>query len=442
VVQLTRRQGNVHFSLDGRHLAFAEREVCRIYRTSDWNVAWETRCAPSATFVGTAAFSHDGKLVVLATSPRSAKLFDVASGRELAQLEAPSPAPIAAARWTPDGERIVFSTRENQLDVWKPAIMQHHLSVLGLGWDSDAPSAAAAARASAGGRASPAWIGAGVLATVALVAVVATLSLRRHRRLISDFSRTEALAAQRELELQGEREVSRLKSGFVSMVSHEFRTPLGIIQSSAQILDRYLERLSPERRTEQLESINRNVERMAGLIDEVLLIGKVEAGQLSFAPAPLDLAGFCRRLADEMTSATHRRCPIRLVLETPVFPLAQADEGLLRHILANLISNAVKYSVAGNEVEFHVAQRERNAVFTIRDRGIGIPEADRDKLFVAFQRASNAAHVHGTGLGLTIVKRCVDRHGGEVSFTSEEGRGTTFTVTIPMFSEPDAAGGQ
>ena len=172
---------------------------------------------------------------------------------------------------------------------------------------------------------------------------------------------------------------------------------------------------------------------MAGLIDEVLLLGSVEAGQMRFNPAPLDLGGFCRRLIDEMTSATHRRCPIRLTLESAAFPPAQADENLLRHILGNLISNATKYSPSGSDVDFLVARSNGLAVFTVRDHGIGIPVKDQSKLFVAFQRGSNVEQIHGTGLGLTIVKRCVELHQGEVTFTSEEGKGTTFAVRIPMF---------
>jgi signal transduction histidine kinase len=126
-------------------------------------------------------------------------------------------------------------------------------------------------------------------------------------------------------------------------------------------------------------------------------------------------------------------CSIRLVLPTQDLPPAHADEDLLRHILGNLISNAAKYSPQGSEVEFAVSRISATAVFTVRDYGIGIPAADRDKLFVAFQRASNVQNFHGTGLGLTIVKRCVELHGGEVSFTSEEGKGTTFMVRIPVF---------
>jgi signal transduction histidine kinase len=434
VARISRRQGNIQFSPDGRFLVLGENDACRMFRVSDWSLAWHVPYPPSPTFVAAVAFSPDSKMVVVAKSARAAVLIDVATGRELAELESPAPAPIGAARWTPDGQRIVLSTRENQLDVWKPVALQRDLSKLGLGWNSAAPLIATVAPARHAPRASPALIGVGALVTVALVAVVAVLSLRRHRTLIQDFTRTEALAVERERELEGERELGRLKSNFVSMVSHEFRTPLGIIQSSAQILDRYLDRLPPPQRREQLVSITNNVKRMAGLIDEVLLLGKVEAGQMRFAPKPMDLASFCRQFTDEMLSATNRRCPIRLELSGAEFPRANADEDLLRHILGNLISNATKYSPPGSPVNFSVARSNGSAVFIIHDRGIGIPAADQDKLFVAFQRGSNVSEFHGTGLGLTIVKRCVELHGGELAFTSEEEKGTTFTVRIPLFA--------
>ena len=229
-----------------------------------------------------------------------------------------------------------------------------------------------------------------------------------------------------------EKELGQLKSNFVSMVSHEFRTPLGIIMSSAEILERYLERLKPEQRKEQLQSITKSVRRMASLMEEVLLLGKVEAGKMECKPAPLDLPAFCRRLTDEVHAATDRRCPI--LLEAP--QLAQeafADEGLLRHIFTNLLINAVKYSGPGQPVHLRLEPQNGNATFRVEDRGAGIPPADQAHLFKAFHRGQNVAHLPGTGLGLVIVKRCVDLHGGRITCKSVEGQGTTFTVTLPLF---------
>ena len=258
--------------------------------------------------------------------------------------------------------------------------------------------------------------------------------LRRQVRL-----RTATIAA-REAELRTalarEQELGALKTSFVSLVSHEFRTPLNVIVTSADILSRYLERLPAEERAEHLASIQGSVKRMSGMMEDVLLLGKFESGMQKFQPEEIHLASWCRRFVDEMQSATSARCPLALTLaDFP--PVVRADESLLRHILANLVSNAAKYSPEGATVNLRVFHEGSDAVFRVEDHGIGIPEVDRPRLFEAFQRGSNAGHISGTGLGLVVVKRGVEMHGGSVEFASEEGRGTTFTVRLPLFaSEP------
>ncbi len=167
----------------------------------------------------------------------------------------------------------------------------------------------------------------------------------------------------------------------------------------------------------------------------MLLLGQAEAGKLDFRPTPMDLGAFCRRLTDEIRSATNQACPIDLRLGLLPGEVS-ADERLLRHILTNLLSNAVKYSSPGAPVSFTIERQHCEAVCTIRDRGIGIPEADQAWLFNAFHRGRNAAHVPGTGLGLTIVKRCVELHGGNLSVESALGQGTTMTVRLPLFANP------
>jgi PAS domain S-box-containing protein len=233
--------------------------------------------------------------------------------------------------------------------------------------------------------------------------------------------------------LAREKELGQLKSNFISMVSHEFRTPLGIISSSAEILDAYLDQLDPAERRDHLQSIQKHTRRMADLMEEVLLLGQVEAGKLDFKPAPLDLPVFCRRLTDEVRSATGDRCPIRVSVAVGM-PTAVADERLLRHIFTNLLSNAVKYSPDGAPVEFTIERQGSDAVAAVRDRGIGIPQADHARLFRAFLRGRNVGGRPGSGLGLVIVKRCVELHRGTLRFESEEGQGTTVTVQLPLFA--------
>jgi PAS domain S-box-containing protein len=244
-------------------------------------------------------------------------------------------------------------------------------------------------------------------------------------------ARKQAEAAMQKA-LVREKELSQLKSNFVSMVSHEFRTPLGIIQSSAELLRDFHEKMPPAERHEQLESISRNTRRMAGMMEEVLVLSRLDAGKLNFQPAALDLNTFCRRVVDEVLSATNRRCGIELSLNA-IPPEARADERLLGHIFTNLLSNAVKYSEAGSTVHFLAERKGSDAVCVIRDQGIGIPEEDQRQLFKAFHRGSNVGTRPGTGLGLLLVKRCADLHGGKVQVESKFGEGTTVTVIFSAF---------
>ena len=247
---------------------------------------------------------------------------------------------------------------------------------------------------------------------------------------------TQRKRAEEELRktLEREKELSQLKSNFVSMVSHEFRTPLGIIQSSAELLRDFQGKMSPGERDEQLQSIARNTRRMAGMMEEVLVLSRLDASKLNFQPAALDLKLFCRRVVDEVLSATSRRCRIELSLYS-IPTEAQADERLLGHIFTNLLSNAVKYSEAGATVHFTVARNGHDAVCVIHDEGIGISEEDQQQLFKAFHRGANVGTRPGTGLGLLLVKRCADLHGGKVQVNSKIGEGTTVTVKLPLFGK-------
>jgi signal transduction histidine kinase len=177
---------------------------------------------------------------------------------------------------------------------------------------------------------------------------------------------------------------------------------------------------------------------MAGLMEEVLVLSRVESGMLGCEPAPLDLAVFSRRLADEVRSATGGACPIELAISRDC-TAAQADERLLRHIFSNILVNAIKYSSPGVPVEFSVERNGFDAVWRVRDRGIGIPKPDLERLFSAFHRGRNVGQVSGSGLGLVIVKRCVELHGGSIRVESQVGEGTNVTVTLPVFAATNKA---
>ena len=230
--------------------------------------------------------------------------------------------------------------------------------------------------------------------------------------------------------LEREKELSELKSRFVTTTSHEFRTPLSTILSSADIIQKYSHKLSEEKKLQHLQRIQTTVKNMTQLLNDVLLIGKAEAGKLEFQPTQLELVQFCRDLVEEMQISTDSHA-IAFINQGECTN-AYLDEKLLRHILSNLLSNAIKYSPQGCTVCLTLICEQQVAIFQIQDQGIGIPVADQAQLFNSFHRASNVGTISGTGLGLAIVKKSVDLHGGKISVESEVGVGTTFIVAIPF----------
>lgn len=237
--------------------------------------------------------------------------------------------------------------------------------------------------------------------------------------------------------LEKEKELNNLKSNFVSLTSHEFRTPLTTILSSAEMLEYYGAGWTTERKHEHLHRIQTAVKYMTTLLNDILIIGKAEAGKLEFRPTPLDLVKFCRDLMEELQltdKANHT-----LIFDSQVeYAQVSMDEHLLRHILSNVLSNALKYSPQGGIVQFDLICQTGQAVFRIQDHGMGIPLEDQARLFETFQRASNVRNIAGTGLGLAIVKRSVDLHGGTIDVASQVGVGTTVTVTLPLGASSDA----
>ncbi len=231
--------------------------------------------------------------------------------------------------------------------------------------------------------------------------------------------------------VQREKELSEMKSKFVSTASHEFRTPLATMLSSAELLEHYSESLSPAEKLNLLRAIQGGAKRMSEMIDDMLELGRAESGVLKLNLGPTNLRELCARVVSEFRIAQGKQHVITL---DDRFDRLEAylDERLLRHILNNLLSNAVKYSPPGSEVTFSLARRGEQAAIEIQDRGIGIPLEDQPRMFESFHRASNVENRPGTGLGLAIVKKAVELHGGEISLKSAVGSGTLFTVMIPL----------
>ena len=229
-------------------------------------------------------------------------------------------------------------------------------------------------------------------------------------------------------------ELNALRSRFVSMTSHEFRTPLATILSSAELIRYYSDRMDTVEKEETLMGIELAVQRMTNMLERVMLIGKSEADMLEFAPRTLNLDQLCRDLLSEamiQQKGSTSQVNYRFDMSDPV---GLYDEKLLRHIFSNLLSNAIKYSPQGQPIEFRIRKEAAQIVFEVIDQGIGIPPDEITHLFDSFHRASNVGNIPGTGLGLSIVKKSVELHGGSIevdsSVADDARRGTRFTVRI------------
>ncbi len=218
------------------------------------------------------------------------------------------------------------------------------------------------------------------------------------------------------------------------MTSHEFRTPLAVILSSTELLEAYGDRWTPAKKSDHFARVKSAVGTMKGLLDAVLVIGKSDAGKLEFSPSPLLVDRFVREATAAFAATIGEKHPLRVEIE-PDLPEAFADEKLLAHVLSNLLSNAVKYSPAGGPVDVSARRDDDCLVLEVRDRGIGIGEADRARLFESFHRGSNVGDIPGTGLGLAVVERAAVAHGGSVDLRSNEGEGTTFVVRLRAFTD-------
>ena len=256
---------------------------------------------------------------------------------------------------------------------------------------------------------------------------------------------TDRKQAENELRetLKKERELNELKSRFISIASHEFRTPLTSIMGSTELIEHYNHKWTEEKKQVHYNRIYSNIKHMTQMLDEVLLVGKAEARKLEFNPAPMNVIQFCRSLVEELQQGAGREHTILFTLQglsteceseadSSPCTAANLDKKLLQYIVSNLLSNAIKYSPANSTIQLALTCQENQIEIQIQDEGIGIPEEDQLRLFEAFHRATNVEGIPGTGLGLVIVKNAVDLHGGSITINSKVGEGTTFTVTLPL----------
>lgn len=216
----------------------------------------------------------------------------------------------------------------------------------------------------------------------------------------------------------------------ISTASHEFRTPLTSIKLYTDLLAMYGKNLDTEKYMLHLYKIQKAVGNMTELINDVLTISKAETGFLVFNPVRFNLRKFCFELIKEQKLNINKHHILKLQYNSEQKHVFM-DKKILKSILTNLISNALKYSPEGGEIAFTVEFEDSGAIFTIRDSGIGIPENDQKNLFEYFYRGENITNIPGTGLGLAIVKRSVDLHKGVIEFCSRVNEGTTFKITLP-----------
>jgi len=231
--------------------------------------------------------------------------------------------------------------------------------------------------------------------------------------------------------LAQEKELSELKLQFFSMVSHEFRTPLSSILGSAQILDETLQALVGKQKLKSLYRIRSSAQLMTQLLSDILTLARAEAGKLEFNPRPLEIQTFCLNLIEDFQPLNNSNHSVQFIIQGEC-KYANVDERLLYSILSNLVSNAIKYSPNGGTIDFIIRCESSLLTFIIKDQGIGIPPKTQEILYEPFHRGRNVGGILGTGLGLAVVRKCLDLHSGTIFVKSEVDVGTTFTVTIPQ----------
>ncbi|MFZ4662535.1 MAG: PAS domain S-box protein [Caldilineaceae bacterium] len=248
---------------------------------------------------------------------------------------------------------------------------------------------------------------------------------------ITDISVQKQAEETLRLALAKEKELGELKSRFISMASHEFRTPLATILALTETINAYRHKLSDAQIRQRLERIMEQVDHLKDIMEDVLLLAQLQARRAQFNPSKQDLDALCRTLLDEFQGRADVKHQL-IYHAAPGDYTIQLDPKLMRQIISNLLSNAIKYSSAEKPVQITLAQHEMQCVLHVRDDGIGIPPADLPHLFEPFHRASNVGTIAGTGLGLVITKEAIELHNGLITVESQLGQGTIFTVHLPL----------
>jgi len=230
--------------------------------------------------------------------------------------------------------------------------------------------------------------------------------------------------------LDKERQLNEIKSRFVSMASHEFRTPLSTILSSATLVSKYPSAEEFEKREKHIRRIKDSVNHMNELLEDFLSLGKLEEGKVSISGSAFDVKDFAEDVVDEMRA--HLKPGQDIIIQHDGDARFTTDKRMLKNILFNMLSNAIKFSPEGKEVALRTQNANGKLMIVVKDQGIGIPEEDQPHLFSTFFRAKNVSNIQGTGLGLPIVKRYVNLLGGDIELQSKLGEGTEIMVQLPV----------
>ena len=231
--------------------------------------------------------------------------------------------------------------------------------------------------------------------------------------------------------LEKERELNELKSRFVSIASHEFRTPLSAILSSTSLIKQYKDRGDLHKVDKHIDRVKSSVNHLTSILNDFLSLGKLEEGHILINREKIYLALFFDEIKEELKPILKETQQLVIDLKQPQEEFL-TDSKVLRSVLFNLVSNASKYSDPGKRIYVEVNCGDTHITMKIQDEGIGIPDSEMKHVFERFFRASNAADIQGTGLGLNIVKRYIELLGGTINFKSQEGKGSTFTITLPL----------
>ena len=272
-------------------------------------------------------------------------------------------------------------------------------------------------------------------------------NIYRRTGIVADITDRKQATQEIHKALEQERELSELKTRFITTASHEFRTPLATILSSADMLEFYVEDENGQKSLSHIERIQTAAIHLTTMLEEILVMGQAESVGMEFQPKPINLLYFCRSLVKDVKGIYSSAPPIDFIFQgssvadlsttdskdpEAILTEALVDEKLLRQILINLLLNAIEYSPGGETVQFELIPNPQGVCFRIQDQGIGIEPEDLPRLFNRFYRGKNVGNIPGTGLGLAIVKNALDIHGGEIAVESQVGVGTTFTVTLPL----------